>query len=104
VDALWAGLSGVGLLTVLEVVLVVLALVVAPRNRRASSALASILLSTLLPIFGIILFALIGSRSCRRTGARSSSTWTTGSPKPAAIWPTSAVPMGHRRGCRRWRT
>jgi cardiolipin synthase len=61
VDALWAGLSGVGLLTVLEVVLVVLALVVAPRNRRPSSALAWILLITLLPIFGIILFALIGS-------------------------------------------
>jgi cardiolipin synthase len=56
-----SGRSGVGLLTVLEVVLVAVALAVAPRNRRPSSALAWILLITLLPLFGIVLFALIGS-------------------------------------------
>ena len=68
-DALWAGLSGVGLLTVLEVVLVVLALVVAPRNRRASSALAWILLITAASDPGIVLFLLIGSTRLRRQPA-----------------------------------
>ena len=56
-----AGLTGVGLLTVLEVLLVAVALVVAPRGRRPSSALAWILLITLLPLVGMVLFALIGS-------------------------------------------
>lgn len=37
------------------------ALIVAPRNRRPSSALAWIRLITLLPIIGILLFAVIGS-------------------------------------------
>lgn len=60
-DEWWSGLSGVRALTLLEAVLVLVALVVAPRNRRPSSALAWILLITLLPILGIILFALIGS-------------------------------------------
>ena len=56
-----AGLSGIGLLTALQVVLVVVAVVVAPRGRRPSSALAWILLITLLPLVGVVLFALIGS-------------------------------------------
>lgn len=60
-EQLWSGLTGAGLLTALEVVLVVVALIVAPRNRRPSAAWAWILLITLLPIIGIALFALIGS-------------------------------------------
>ena len=46
---------------VVEVVLLILALIIAPRNRRPSSALAWILLITVLPIIGVILFLLIGS-------------------------------------------
>jgi cardiolipin synthase A/B len=61
VERIWSGLTGIGLLTILEFVLVVVALLVAPRNRRPSSALAWILLIALLPIIGILLFALIGS-------------------------------------------
>ncbi len=57
----WSGLTGAGLLAALEIVLVVVAVIVAPRNRRPSSALAWILLITLLPIIGILLFGLIGS-------------------------------------------
>lgn len=55
------GLTGAGVLTALGVVLVVVALIVAPRNRRPSSALAWVLLITLLPFIGIVLFAVIGS-------------------------------------------
>lgn len=60
-ERIWSGLTGVGLLTVLEIVLVVLALVLVPRNRRPSAAWAWVLLITLLPIVGILLFAVIGS-------------------------------------------
>lgn len=55
------GLTGAGLLTALGVVLVVVALIVVPQRRRPSSALAWVLLITLLPVIGIVLFAVIGS-------------------------------------------
>src|SRR3954465_4298036 len=55
------GLSSTGLLVVLEVLLVAVALVIAPRNREPSSALAWVLLMALIPLLGIVLFALIGS-------------------------------------------
>jgi cardiolipin synthase len=61
-----AGLTGATLLTVVEIVLIVVALVVAPRGRRPSSALAWILLITLLPLAGVVLFLLIGSPSLPR--------------------------------------
>ncbi|MFD1720592.1 cardiolipin synthase [Amnibacterium endophyticum] len=48
-------------LLLLEVGLLVLALVVAPRNRRPSSGLAWILLIVTLPLLGLLLFAVIGS-------------------------------------------
>ena len=56
-----SGLSGTGLVVGLEVVLVVVALVIAPRNREPSSALAWVLLMALIPLLGIALFLLIGS-------------------------------------------
>lgn len=56
-----SGVSGAGVLGALELVLVAVALVVAPRNRRPSSALAWILLIALLPLVGVLLFAIIGS-------------------------------------------
>lgn len=49
------------LLAVLEGTLLAVALVVAPRDRRPSSALAWILLIVVLPLVGLLLFALIGS-------------------------------------------
>ena len=55
------GLSGTGLLVGLEIALLLVALVVAPRNREPSSALAWVLLIALIPLLGIALFALIGS-------------------------------------------
>jgi cardiolipin synthase len=55
-----SGLTAAGLLTAVEVTLIVVALIVAPRNRRPSSALAWILLIALLPIVGVLLFLLIG--------------------------------------------
>ena len=58
---LLAGLSGTGLLVALEALLVAVALVIAPRNRPPSSALAWVLLMALLPLVGLALFALIGS-------------------------------------------
>ncbi len=58
---LLSGLSGTGLLVALEVLLVVVALVIAPRNRAPSSALAWVLLMALIPLLGVVLFALIGS-------------------------------------------
>lgn len=61
-----AGLTGVGVLAIVEFALVVVALVVAPRGRRPSSALAWILLITLLPLVGVVLFAIIGSPSLPR--------------------------------------
>jgi cardiolipin synthase len=61
VERIWTGLTGAGVLTALEIVLIVVAVIVAPRNRRPSSALAWILLITFLPVVGIILFAVIGS-------------------------------------------
>jgi cardiolipin synthase len=48
-------------LVALEVVLLVVALAVAPRNRRPSSALAWIILIVVLPLIGLVLFAIIGS-------------------------------------------
>ncbi len=56
-----AGLRLTGLLAVLQVVLVLAALVVVPRDRRPSSALAWILLVLLVPLLGVLLFAVIGS-------------------------------------------
>jgi len=46
---------------VIELALLVVALVVAPRDRRPSSALAWILLIVVLPFLGLALFAVIGS-------------------------------------------
>ncbi len=46
--------------------MVVVALVVAPRNRRPSSALAWILLISFLPVVGLLLFVLIGSSKLPR--------------------------------------
>lgn len=48
-------------LVTIEAVLLVVALAAAPRNRRPSSALAWILLIVVLPLIGLLLFALIGS-------------------------------------------
>ena len=48
-------------LVTIEVVLLVVALAVAPPNRRPSSALAWIILIVVLPLLGLLLFALIGS-------------------------------------------
>jgi cardiolipin synthase len=48
-------------LPTIEVVLLVVALAVAPRNRRPSSALAWIILIVVLPLVGLLLFAVIGS-------------------------------------------
>nr|WP_232530682.1 cardiolipin synthase [Microlunatus antarcticus] len=45
----------------LEIALVLVALLIAPRNREPSSALAWVLLMALLPLLGIVLFLLIGS-------------------------------------------
>jgi cardiolipin synthase A/B len=56
-----AGLRLTGLLAVLQVVVVLAALVVVPRDRRPSSALAWILLVLLVPLLGVVLFAVIGS-------------------------------------------
>jgi cardiolipin synthase len=56
-----SGLRVTGLLAVLQVVLVLAALVVVPRDRRPSSALAWILLVLLVPLLGVLLFAVIGS-------------------------------------------
>jgi cardiolipin synthase len=53
-------------LVALEVVLLVVALAVAPRNRRPSSALAWILLIVVLPFVGLALFAIIGSSKLPR--------------------------------------
>ncbi|MGI3780590.1 MAG: PLDc N-terminal domain-containing protein, partial [Janthinobacterium lividum] len=58
---LLTGLSGTGLVVGLEIVLVVVALVIAPRGRAPSSALAWVLLMALIPLLGILLFVLIGS-------------------------------------------
>ncbi|MFC3690230.1 phospholipase D-like domain-containing protein [Aquipuribacter hungaricus] len=55
------GLSASGVLLYLEVALFLLALVVVPRDRRPSSALAWILLIVVLPVAGAVLFAVIGS-------------------------------------------
>jgi cardiolipin synthase len=55
------GLSGTGLFVALEVALVAVALVIAPRNREPSSALAWVLLMALVPVLGILLCVLIGS-------------------------------------------
>ena len=66
-DRIWSGLTGAGLVAVLSFLLVVVAVVVVPRNRRPSSALAWILLITLLPIVGIVLFAVIGSPKLPRS-------------------------------------
>ncbi|GAA1430399.1 cardiolipin synthase [Microlunatus lacustris] len=60
---LLSSVTGVGLLAALEVLVVLLALAIAPRGRRPSSALAWILLIALVPIFGVLLFLLIGSPS-----------------------------------------
>lgn len=69
-----SGLTAAGLLTAVEVTLIVVALIVAPRNRRPSSALAWILLIALLPIVGVLLFLLIGHPSCPPAAKTSSST------------------------------
>jgi cardiolipin synthase A/B len=56
-----AGALPTAALVAIEVVLLVVALAVAPPNRRPSSALAWIILIVVLPLIGLALFALIGS-------------------------------------------
>ncbi|GAA3568656.1 cardiolipin synthase [Microlunatus spumicola] len=60
------GLSGTGLFVGLEIALIAVALVIAPRNRQPSSALAWVLLMALIPLLGILLFVLIGSPKLTR--------------------------------------
>ena len=65
------GFTGTGLFVGLEIALIAVALVIAPRNRAPSSALAWVLLMALLPVLGMLLFVLIGSprlpqRRCER--------------------------------------
>jgi cardiolipin synthase len=55
------GLALGGVLAVLQVLLFLAALVVVPRDRRPSSALAWILLVLAVPLAGVLLFAVIGS-------------------------------------------
>ncbi|WP_255378210.1 cardiolipin synthase [Quadrisphaera sp. DSM 44207] len=55
------GFRASGAFLALEVVLLAVALVVVPRDRRPSSALAWILLFVLLPVIGALLFAVIGN-------------------------------------------
>ncbi|GAA2724720.1 cardiolipin synthase [Cellulomonas aerilata] len=55
------GLALGGVLAALQVLLFLAALVVVPRDRRPSSALAWILLVLVLPLAGVLLFAVIGS-------------------------------------------
>ena len=66
-ESLLGNLVGAGVLTAFEIVLIALALIVAPRGRRPSSALAWILLIVLLPLIGIVLFAIIGSPKLPRS-------------------------------------
>ena len=66
-DSLLGNLVGAGVLTAFEIVLIVVALTVAPRGRRPSAALAWILLIVLLPLIGIVLFAIIGSPKLPRS-------------------------------------
>ena len=54
-------LQSVSIVALIQTTLILLALVVVPRDRRPSSALAWILLITLLPLVGALLFLLIGS-------------------------------------------
>ena len=54
-------------LVAIELLLLLIALVVAPRNRRPSSALAWIILIVVLPLIGLLLFALIGSPKLPRS-------------------------------------
>ena len=56
-----SGLQITGVLAALQVVLLLAALAVVPRGRRPSSALAWILLVLVLPLAGVLLFAVIGS-------------------------------------------
>ena len=65
-----AKLGGAGLLGAVLGVLVLVALAVAPRNKRPSSALAWILLITFLPGLGLALFFLIGSPRLPRDRVR----------------------------------
>jgi cardiolipin synthase len=60
-DWFFAGALPTVALVAIEIVLLVVALAVAPRNRRPSSALAWIILIVVLPLIGLLLFALIGS-------------------------------------------
>jgi cardiolipin synthase len=67
VEETWDQLTGAGVATAVLAVLVVIALLVAPRNRRPSSALAWILLIGFVPVAGLLLFALIGSPKLPRS-------------------------------------
>jgi cardiolipin synthase len=62
-----SGAVPAAVLVVIEVVLLVVALAVAPINRRPSSALAWIILIVVLPLIGLLLFALIGSSKLPRS-------------------------------------
>jgi cardiolipin synthase A/B len=55
------GVTYTGVAAIVEGVLIVLALIIAPLNRRPSSALAWILLIVALPIVGVVLFLIIGN-------------------------------------------
>lgn len=57
------GLTGAALLGAVLGLFVLVALVVAPRNKRPSSALAWILLITFLPVLGLVLFCLSAVQS-----------------------------------------
>src|SRR3954447_21184775 len=99
---LTTGLSGTGVLVVLEVLLVAVALVIAPRNREPSSALAWVLLMALIPLVGIVLFALIGSPKLphkRRAKQRNANELIE---EVSAGSARSSPARTRRRGCPRW--
>jgi cardiolipin synthase A/B len=103
-------LSGTVLLIVVNMVILVIALGVVPQNRRPSVALGWLLAILFIPIFGLLVFLLIGSpklpKSRRDKQSKmtelirknTSDSYCLGDPTGTPDWALAAVKLNHQLG------
>ena len=60
-----------GIAILVDLAIKIAALIIIPRHRKPTAAMAWLLAIFLIPFIGILLFLLIGNFACRRSGATS---------------------------------
>ncbi len=91
-DASWLVIT----LFVVDLVVRIAAIIIVPRNRRPTAAMAWLLAIYFIPFVGVFLFLLIGNPGCRASAVasrpRSTSTSTTRAPRSSSA-PSAPTPL-----------